>query len=169
MTPLLALVLAGAASADTGAVFRPEIHLQADGSVVGRAVLDADVDDVLAVLADGAAVAAWSPSVTDAVVVASGTCETLDITLRGWIFPMHVVGRRCPTADGFTLTRVESDVFRRWGGTWSARPTSEGTEVRYHLYAELALPVSTSFVQGRTAASMRVELAALAEAVEHGR
>lgn len=158
------LVLALPVSARVAAT-SPDIRVESDGSVVGRMVLDAEVDAVLAALADPVTVAEWSPSVRDARRVATGACDTIEVTMEGWVFPMRVTAERCPTAAGFATTMVESDVFREWGAEWSVRAVAGGTEVRYRLYSDIVLPVTDTFVQGKTAASMRVELAALAEAV----
>lgn len=162
---MIALVFVAGVGAAAARADAPEIVVAPDGSVVGRVVLDAEVERVLDALADPVVVATWSPSVREAELVSEGRCDTFAVALDGWVFPMRVTAERCPTADGYATTMVDSNVFRSWGAEWSVRAVPGGTEVRYRLHSEILLPVTDAFVQGKTVASMREELRALAEGV----
>lgn len=143
----------------------PQVHAADDGSVVGRVIVDASPAEVLAVLAQATVVAAWAPAVTDVRTTPRGRCETMELSMRGWIVPMRVQATRCPTAEGYTQQLVDSNVFTTWSAEWTVRATPHGTEVAYRLTSELALPVSRGFVQRKTADSMKSELASLVQAV----
>jgi hypothetical protein len=137
----------------------PEVRVDDDGFVRATVVLDASPSEVRALLADGAAMAETSPEVLDARATTAGTCERLDLDVRGLFTPFSVTTLRCPTADGWTERLLDARVFTAWDARWTLAPLADGrTRVDAAIRTEVALPVPASLVQARTAASLRRSL-----------
>jgi hypothetical protein len=148
--------------------------VHADGDTIrGSLIVASSASRVRAALADGAALAATSPEVRAATARPQGACEALRLEVSGLFSPFEVHTLRCPTANGWTETLIESSMFSAWETSWTVTPTADGgARIDYAVRTALDLPVPASLVRDRTARSVRIcldrveaRLAATADAV----
>jgi len=70
-----------------------------------------------------------------------GDCIRMTITTRGFIRPMRLVARRCPTAQGWHSKLVESEDFDAHEIVWKTEPVDGGTRVTMKVRVIPRLPV----------------------------
>ncbi|MCB9663031.1 MAG: hypothetical protein H6732_02885 [Alphaproteobacteria bacterium] len=151
------LLLSAAAHAEE----EPQVEIAADGSVVGRILLDAtpaQVSGVIPSLNDPAN----SSSVLDVRLVPDGECTGIFRTTRGLWSPLTMRTRLCPTAKGWREYLVESEDYDAYDVEWTVSPADAGrTEVRMVVRSEVNLAVPSAIVRGKTVVGVRESFAAL--------
>ena len=109
-------------------------------------VVDAAVEDVMAVIADFAAYPSWSAPIRSAVVEtvgADGRPERVRFALQaGAIVDEYVLVYSWSADDRGVEWRLESSTLQRaQRGSYRLEPVGDGTRVDYELEVELVVPV----------------------------
>ncbi|MGN0101963.1 SRPBCC family protein [Dietzia sp. CH92] len=138
----------------------PEVWPTRDSTVV-----DAPVDDVMAVIADFAAYPRWSASIHAAEVLstgADGRPDRVRFELRaGAIADEYVLAYSWSADHRAVEWRLESSNLQRdQRGSYRLEPVEDGTRVDYELEIELTVPVIGSL---RSRAQRRILGDALSE------
>ena len=118
-----------------------EVGLQADGTVVGVAVVPATPAAILELVEDPIRSGKLSPDVIRVSFERDGDCVEIDTEARGVFKPLRYKSRRCPTENGWRDQLVESDSFTEYDASWSLRPVDGGTEVTIRVQTEVTLPI----------------------------
>lgn len=95
----------------------------------------------------------WLPKLDDSkteVTVRSkdGACLILDCVSPSALLTVQYSVRRCPTADGFEATLLESNAFSSYTARWSIVDEGDGARMSYALDAVTSLPVPQSWARG---------------------
>ena len=92
------------------------VSIDAEGVVVARILVPATSDEVRALLADTSGrLAALSPDTLSVISTPDGACEMVDRKTRGIFRPFAFRAQRCPTANGWQETLMQSDDFTAYG------------------------------------------------------
>lgn len=159
---LIALALLASARA---AEPTPPVTDSAD-RVTTAVVVPAAPDAVRAVLADPTAACRLSADVLSARVVgADGPCALIAVTTRGLTSPLSYTTRRCPSADGYTETLVQTDDFDQQDARWRLRAVPGGTEVTLQVRSQPRLPVPQRIINATVGSSAVQALKALVQRV----
>ena len=162
---LIGWVLVGPVSAATS---EPVVHVDDAGRVVAMVIVDASPEQVRVILADTAgSLKDLSPNTLSVEVTSDGPCERVDRQTRGIFQPLTFQAKRCPTADGWEETLVESDDFEHYEALWSVRTTDAGTEVIYRIATELTAPVPQVLVRQNLKQAAGTILRALVARLSH--
>lgn len=138
-------ILAGAAHAYPP---EPQVHVDAEGRVVATVTLNAQPDEVRAILADTAgSLKDLSPNTLSVEVRPDGTCEHVQRHTRGILQPLVFDSKRCPTDEGWEETLLQSEDFEHYEAMWAVRITDSGTEVTYRIGTVLTAPVPQVLVR----------------------
>jgi hypothetical protein len=138
-------ILAGTAGANMP---EPEVHVDGEGRVVAVVTVQATPERVRTILADTAgALKELSPNTLSVEVTPDGPCERVNRQTRGIFQPLTLRSKRCPTADGWEETLMESDDFEHYEALWRVRSTESGTEVTYRIATVLTAPVPQLLVR----------------------
>lgn len=122
--------------------------VSADDVVRSEVLVPAPVEEVKADLSDPVAAARLSANVLAARVISKGTCDVVEMTVKGMTGPLSYVVKRCPTASGWTETLVSSDDFDAHRAEWSVTPTAGGSLVSLSIHTEPDVPVPQRIVNG---------------------
>ncbi|MSP57021.1 MAG: hypothetical protein EXR69_15675 [Myxococcales bacterium] len=133
----------------------PTAPTVAGANTVSTAIfIAADPATVRAVLADPLRACHLSSDVLEATLVENhGECTLIQITTRGMTSPLTYTTRRCPSADGFVETLVQTDDFDYQASRWSLRPVSGGTQVTLEVRSEPRLPVPQRLINAAVGSS----------------
>ncbi len=146
---LACLVSLPAAAGDT-----PEFDVAADGTVVGRIVVDAPAAQVRR--AADAANRAPAGNVLDLTFKPAGDCEHVERKTRGIWSPLTMKTRWCPTEHGWRELLVNSDSYTTYESEWQIRDTTSGaTEIQVRVRTAVNLAVPSSLVRQGTIDGMR--------------
>lgn len=125
-----------------------------DSTVVTNVFIAADPATVRAALADPMVACQLSGDVLDAKVLRKeGDCSVIQMTVRGITSPLVYVAKRCPTADGFRETLLETTDFDAQASTWKLQPVNGGTQVTLQVVSEPRLPIPQRLVNSAVGTS----------------
>lgn len=142
----------------------PAVTVEADGTVVGVALVAASADAVRALLGDVEREASLSPMIRDVLVVgAEGRCAKVRKHTRGLLRPFELVALRCPTTTGWREALVESADFTEYATEWRVAPADAGTRVEYRVRAGLRLAFPAAAVRAGMVDATRTSLENLQE------
>lgn len=134
--------------------------------VTTAVVIPADPAAVRAALADPTAACRLSTDVLSARVVATeGPCALIAVTTRGLTAPLAYTMRRCPSADGYTETLVQTDDFDQQESRWQLRAVPGGTEVTLQVRSQPRLPLPQRLINATVGSSAVQALKNLAHRV----
>jgi hypothetical protein len=137
----------------------PVVTTEADGTVVGVAVVAASEDAVRALLGDASRAAGLSPDVYDVTVEGEeGRCSRVRKHTRGVFRPFELLALRCPTEQGWTEVLVESGDFSSYALEWRVAPDAAGTRVEYRVRTKLSIPVPAAALRGAIEDATRTAL-----------
>jgi hypothetical protein len=142
----------------------PVVTVDADGTVVGVAVVAGDEAAVRALLGDVEREAGLSPSVQSVEVEAEeGSCARVRKTTRGLFRPFELVVLRCPTDAGWREDLVRSDDFSVYATEWRIAPSDAGTRVEFRVRTTVNVMVPAAAVRAGTVDATRAALVKLGE------
>jgi hypothetical protein len=133
----------------------PQVTVEADGTVLCRMTVPASEAQIRSLLEDPESAAMLSPDVIDIDVTANGNCHNLETRSRGFLRPLVLNSKRCPTADGWREVLVSSGDFTQFEGEWHLQSVEGGTEIVYTLQTGTNLPVPDSVVRQGAAKSLK--------------
>ncbi len=114
----------------------------------------ADAATVRAALADPLVASRLNGDVLDARVLGKqGDCTLMQITTRGLTTPLVYTTRRCPTADGFSESLVQTQDFDAQTSVWRLLPVSGGTQVTFEVSSQPRLPVPQRLINAAVGSS----------------
>ncbi len=125
-----------------------------ESTVTTDVVIAADAATVRAALSDPISASRLSGDVLDAKVVGKdGDCTLVQVTTRGLSSPLLYVTRRCPTADGFRETLVQTDDFDSQSSSWKLASVAGGTQVTLQVRSEPRLPIPQRLINAAVGSS----------------
>ena len=158
-----ALVAAAAGPLDARAgEVEPAVDILRDGTVEGTVVVGATVDRVRALVGDVARLRRMSRDVKDVAVRREGDCVVVT-TRTASVLEVNYTARRCPTADGWVETLLESDTFNDYYSEWFVHSVADGVLVRFRLRTVADLPVPDRLVRGALKKGVESVLEAIGE------
>jgi hypothetical protein len=135
-----------------------EVSVSADGSVVGRMVIDANEQEIRAAIPDLQKTGV-SSSVLEARIVPDGSCSSVFRKTRGLARPLEMQTRFCPTATGWRESLVASEDFNAYETEWVIRPQpGGGSQVQLRVVSDVNLMVPSSLVRSSTISGVRESL-----------
>lgn len=154
----VALLLASAAwAADPS---DPEISI--DGEWVwGTVLISAPRGEVVDALKTPHNVVRWEGSGTQVTTTPDGSCLRVALDVPSAIGRIRYTERRCPTAEGYRSTLLESEDFDYFEATWVLETSEGGCRARYGLRSKPSFPVPRALAQRLTGRSIRKMLAGM--------
>lgn len=156
MMAWLAVGLSSAALADSP----PDVRVDADGTVVGRMLIEADESDVREAISSVQRTNV-SANVLEQRFLPDGGCTSIFRKTRGMFSPMEMNTRLCPTATGWRESLVDSSDFSAYESEWVLRPSGAGTELQLRVRSEINLAVPSALVRRGTAQGVRETFSAV--------
>jgi hypothetical protein len=162
--PHLATLLLLTATPGRAAEPPPDPQVEAkDGWVWATVHIPVARDLIFAALADPRNVIRWEGSKTQVTIVPDGACARVDLDVPSAIGLIRYAERRCPTADGYRATLIESEDFEVFEDAWVLVPDEGGTLVRYGLRSKTSFLVPQSLANRLTGKSLRKMLRGMRE------
>lgn len=153
---LAAMFTAGVASAGpTAAVVDSEGYVQVQMDVPHSQ------DEVLAYLSDAGRTMRLGEEITEVRTDRDGQCTRMKVTTHGFAQTMHFLARRCPIADGWRSTMLESPDFKRHDIEWRVAPTESGSRVTMRVRIIPRLPVPQLIIRRIVGGALRSTLVRL--------
>ena len=152
MVPVLLHLIAAPAHAG-----EPTVTVN-DAGLTVTCVMDADEEQVKALMADSEKVYSASEDLESYTVTKAGRCDRIETEAKG-IVSLRLKTERCQSGDGSWYDRlVSSDDFEEYEVKWYVRPVQGGTEVVYQLKASLSAPVPDRAVYKAAGEAARTQL-----------
>lgn len=133
----------------------PEVTVEDSGTVLCRMVVPASEEQIRQLLEDPEATARLSPDVIDVTATPDGDCVRMETRSKGFLRPLVLSSKRCPTDDGWREVLLQQGDFTAFDGQWQLTPVEGGTLVVYSLNAGTSLPVPQTVVNQGVAKSLR--------------
>ncbi len=121
--------------------------MDADGYVRVEMELVHSRDAVMGFLSDADKTMRLGTDITDVKTAPDGPCAKMTVTSRGLAGTMRYVARRCPTANGWRSTMLESDDFKSHDIEWLVAPSGQGTRVTMRVRVVPRLPVPQMLIR----------------------
>lgn len=141
-----------------------EVHVGADGSIVGRMVLDLPESVVRAAIPK-LNEPGWSSDVLSAELTPDGPCTGISRSTKGLWSPLKMKTRFCPTPRGWREYLVESDDYHAYEVEWTVVPAGARTEVRLTVKSDVNLAVPKFMVQSRSVSAVEETFKALLDTI----
>jgi hypothetical protein len=153
---LVALLSAGVASADPSSAV-----MDSDGFVQVQMDVPHSQEAVLAYLSDAGRTMRLGEEITEVRTAEDGQCTRMKVTTYGFAQTMHFLARRCPIADGWRSTMLESPDFKRHDIEWTVAPTDAGSRVTMRVRIIPRLPVPQFIIRQIVGGALRSTLVRL--------
>jgi hypothetical protein len=94
----------------------------------------------------------WLPTISRdgtevSVVRPDGPCQVLQSVSPSTFLTVRYQTRRCPTADGFHSTLIESNAFSTYETSWTILPDGAGARVTYRIHVVSTLWVPKGVIR----------------------
>jgi len=121
---------------------------QADGTIVARIEMAASEEAIRAVLEDGATSVRLSDDVLSVEAALKGRCTEMVVKTKGAWNPLKYKALRCPTANGWRTSLMESEDFRALEVEWKLDPScSDLTTVEYRVRTDVDIAAPKALIQ----------------------
>jgi hypothetical protein len=115
----------------------PRTSVDEDGSVVGQMVIEATQEEIRHILSQIDNLRELSTEVTIVESHRKGRCQEVERTSRGVWRPFRWLALRCPTAQGFSESLVQSTDLSHYETEWVLEEMGESTNVTYRVHTEV--------------------------------
>jgi hypothetical protein len=153
---LAALFIAGVASAGPS-----EAVVDREGYVQVQMDVPYSQEEVLAYLSDAGRTMRLGQEITEVQTDPDGQCTRMRVTTHGFAQTMHFLARRCPIADGWRSTMLESPDFKRHDIEWRVASTDAGSRVTMRVRIVPRLPVPQLIIRQIVGGALRSTLVRL--------
>ncbi len=148
----------------------PTVTTQADGTVVARMEVAASAEAIRAILSDSEASVRLSADVLSVDAALKGKCSEMTVQTKGAWNPLEYKALRCPTANGWRTSLIESDDFSALEVEWKLDPScSDLTTVEYRVRTDVDIVAPKALVQQGVRRSARDTLKELLRKVLGGK
>jgi hypothetical protein len=141
----------------------PTVTVQPDGTVICRAFIAANEQEVRAALQDPVKAALMTPDVHSATATKAGDCVRMKVETRGLWSPLKYTALRCPEKSGWRTTLETSEDFSAMESSWKLVPQEGGTDVELSVKSSPNLAVPKALITKTTQKSVLTTVKALLE------
>ncbi len=129
LSTALVLVASAAVRADDTETSKVSTRITPQGEVIAQVKVAASPAAVKAILASAEKSHGLAPTTVEAKASPDGSCERVQLKVRGLLEPFQAETRRCPTASGWKETLVASKNFTVYWNEWTVEAADGGSFV----------------------------------------